>query len=242
MDATLIRAALVPAFMRLAGDANWWAPAPLRRLHERIGLRDAADEPVLVGIRRGRTRPRKGHVTTGQEVAPRRARARRGEGEQLREEILDAAARLLVETGDEDAVSIRAIAEAVGVTPPSIYLHFADKTELIFAVCERYLDGLDRMSEEAALASEDPLDSLLLRGRGYIRFGLENPEPYRVIFMRKPADTPLPWQYEKIVSSSAFGHLLQAVRRRRSSPGGSRGIRCWCRSPCGRPCTGSPRC
>ena len=29
--------------------------------------------------------------------------------------------------------------------------------------------------------------------------------------MRKPADTPLPWQYEKIVSSSAFGHLLQAV-------------------------------
>ena len=50
MDATLIRAALVPAFMRLAGDANWWAPAPLRRLHERIGLRDAADEPVLVGI------------------------------------------------------------------------------------------------------------------------------------------------------------------------------------------------
>jgi RND superfamily putative drug exporter len=41
MDATLIRATLVPAFMRLAGDANWWAPKPLRRLHERIGLREA---------------------------------------------------------------------------------------------------------------------------------------------------------------------------------------------------------
>ena len=144
-------------------------------------------------------------------MAPRRARARRGEGEKLREQILDAASRLLVETGDEDAVSIRAVAEAVGVTPPSIYLHFDDKTELIFAVCERYMDELDRMSEEAALASEDPLESLLLRGKGYIRFGLENPEPYRVIFMRKPADTPLPWQYEKIVSSSAFGHLLQSV-------------------------------
>jgi RND superfamily putative drug exporter len=38
VDATLIRAVLVPAFMRLAGKANWWAPAPLRRLHERIGL------------------------------------------------------------------------------------------------------------------------------------------------------------------------------------------------------------
>ncbi len=41
MDATLIRATLVPAFMRLAGNANWWAPKPLRRLHERIALREA---------------------------------------------------------------------------------------------------------------------------------------------------------------------------------------------------------
>jgi RND superfamily putative drug exporter len=41
VDATLIRALLVPAFMRLAGQANWWAPAPLRRLHARVGLREA---------------------------------------------------------------------------------------------------------------------------------------------------------------------------------------------------------
>ncbi|MGV9710649.1 MMPL family transporter [Gordonia sp. NPDC003424] len=38
MDATVIRMLLVPAFMRLAGRANWWAPGPLRRLHDRIGL------------------------------------------------------------------------------------------------------------------------------------------------------------------------------------------------------------
>ena len=43
VDATLIRGALVPAFMRLAGDANWWAPGPLRRLHDRIGLREHDD-------------------------------------------------------------------------------------------------------------------------------------------------------------------------------------------------------
>ncbi|GAA1481635.1 MMPL family transporter [Gordonia sinesedis] len=48
MDATLIRMLLVPAFMRLAGRANWWAPRPLRRLHERIGLAegDAPDDGV----------------------------------------------------------------------------------------------------------------------------------------------------------------------------------------------------
>ena len=40
LDATVIRMLLVPAFMRIAGAANWWAPAPLRRLHDRIGLRE----------------------------------------------------------------------------------------------------------------------------------------------------------------------------------------------------------
>jgi putative drug exporter of the RND superfamily len=41
VDATLIRGVLAPAFMRLAGHANWWAPLPLRRLHDRIGLRES---------------------------------------------------------------------------------------------------------------------------------------------------------------------------------------------------------
>jgi AcrR family transcriptional regulator len=148
---------------------------------------------------------------TAASASPRRARARRGEGEKLREQILEAASRLLVETGDEEAVSIRAVSEAVGVTPPSIYLHFADKNELIFAICERYFDELDRVTSEAARGSDDPVESIVLRGRAYVRFGLDNPEPYRVIFMRKPTATPLPWQHEKIVGSSAFGHLVEAV-------------------------------
>ncbi|HEX7166572.1 MAG TPA: MMPL family transporter [Acidimicrobiales bacterium] len=44
MDATLIRATLVPAFMRLAGEANWWAPAPLRRFYERFGFSESAQD------------------------------------------------------------------------------------------------------------------------------------------------------------------------------------------------------
>ncbi|MEV6124949.1 MMPL family transporter [Streptomyces sp. NPDC052077] len=46
MDATLVRGILVPAFMRMAGRFNWWAPAPLARLHRRIGLRDGDDDPA----------------------------------------------------------------------------------------------------------------------------------------------------------------------------------------------------
>ncbi|WP_156392061.1 MULTISPECIES: MMPL family transporter [unclassified Nocardioides] len=40
IDATIVRALLVPSLMRLLGEANWWAPGPLRRLHDRFGLKD----------------------------------------------------------------------------------------------------------------------------------------------------------------------------------------------------------
>ncbi|WP_116948439.1 MMPL family transporter [Jiangella endophytica] len=51
VDATLIRGVLVPALMRLAGRANWWAPGPLRRLHDRIGLREnVAAQPATTDL------------------------------------------------------------------------------------------------------------------------------------------------------------------------------------------------
>ena len=42
LDATVVRLLLVPATMTLAGRYNWWAPAPLRRLHTRLGLSETA--------------------------------------------------------------------------------------------------------------------------------------------------------------------------------------------------------
>lgn len=48
IDATLVRGVLVPSFMRLLGEWNWWSPAPLRRLHRRIGVSELADRPVPV--------------------------------------------------------------------------------------------------------------------------------------------------------------------------------------------------
>jgi RND superfamily putative drug exporter len=44
IDASVIRALLVPSLMKLLGKWNWWAPKPLRRLHERIGLREGGGE------------------------------------------------------------------------------------------------------------------------------------------------------------------------------------------------------
>lgn len=123
------------------------------------------------------------------DVRTRRPRARRGEGERLRDEILDATSRLLLERGDHQAVDIRSVADAVGVTPPSIYLHFADKAALIKAACGRHFRSLEQCIEGAVAGADDPLDELRRRGRAYVRFGIEHPEQYRILFMSRQSDS-----------------------------------------------------
>jgi AcrR family transcriptional regulator len=138
-----------------------------------------------------------------------RHRAPRGQGERLREEILEAAERLLIQTGNEEAVSIRAVADAVGVTPPSIYLHFADKSDLIYAVCEKNFAEFAHFIEAAIPGAAGPLDVLRGLGRAYVRFGLEHPEQYRILFLTRP---PEGWTADRILENAAFGHLLDAVQ------------------------------
>jgi AcrR family transcriptional regulator len=158
------------------------------------------------------TEPSASSATGKRPSESRRRRARRGEGDLLREDILSAAERLLVETGDQEAVSIRAVADAAGVTPPSIYLHFADKQELIFAVCERHFERFDRALEDAGAGASDPLEALRRRGRAYIRFGLDNPEPYRILFMTKPERQPAMWTPDRMASAFAFWNHVAAVQ------------------------------
>jgi RND superfamily putative drug exporter len=52
VDATLVRMFLVPAFMHVLGQANWWAPKPLARLHARFGISESGLSP-RVGPERG---------------------------------------------------------------------------------------------------------------------------------------------------------------------------------------------
>src|SRR5262249_40083226 len=144
--------------------------------------------------------------------AATRTRARRGEGELLREEILNAAERLLVESGNEESVSIRAIAEAVGVTSPSIYLHFPDKEALLFAVCERQFAIFREALEGAARSTDDPVDALERRAEAYVRFGLDHPEAYRIMFMARAG---LVEKHKNTVKTGtdAFTDLVEDVQR-----------------------------
>ncbi len=120
----------------------------------------------------------------------RRVRAKRGDGDRLRDEILDAVDTILSRTRKEDAVSIRAVAEEVGCTPPAIYLHFFDKNELLFEVCARRFLQLNEAIDKATQGVDDPLVALAIGTRAYVTFGLENPEYYRILFMGKPILTP----------------------------------------------------
>lgn len=141
----------------------------------------------------------------------RRPRLPKGEGRQLRAEILDATERLLLETGSAQAVSIRGVADAVGVTPPSIYRHFADKSELIFEVCARHFTALENHIGQACAGIDDPIDRLVALGVAYIEFGLANPEPYRIMFMTRPDVVPSAYHAEALADSAAFGMLLGCI-------------------------------
>ena len=147
------------------------------------------------------------------DTSGRRTRAPRGQGDKLRDEILRATEKLLVETGDEAAVSMRAIADAVGITPPAIYMHFADKDELIFAVCNARWAEFNEALDRAGDLSDDPVESLRQRGRAYIKFGMENPEHYRLLMMTKTDDPHEDIADLQKQGAVAFQHLIGAVSR-----------------------------
>ncbi|WP_051636843.1 TetR/AcrR family transcriptional regulator [Rhodococcus sp. UNC363MFTsu5.1] len=113
-----------------------------------------------------------------------RTPSRRGAGESLRTDILAAAAEMLGETGDVDAVSLRGVARRVGVTPTSIYLHFADREELHLAVKQLRFEEFAAVLQAAAeAAGDDPGARLRAMGHAYVRYGLANPGHYRVLFV-----------------------------------------------------------
>jgi len=116
-------------------------------------------------------------------VKERKARQKRF----LRQEILDAASELFVKEGFEH-VSMRRIADKIEYSPTTIYLHFKDKAELLEQLCHntfsRLINHLTKIHEQPG----DPLERLKRGLVAYIRFGLENPQHYRVVFMMPPPE------------------------------------------------------
>jgi AcrR family transcriptional regulator len=108
---------------------------------------------------------------------------------------MDAARDLLLELGDQDKLSVRAVTARVGVAPNALYLHFADKDALLSAVMNASYTELRSFLQAAVPAGAAPLEQLRAFGHAYLQFAAQRPGIYRVMFMTKiregvPVPTP----------------------------------------------------
>lgn len=116
-------------------------------------------------------------------VRVERRKNRRGEGQRLREDIVQAAAGLLDVTGSVEAVTLRAVAREVGISAPSIYAHFPDAESMVFAVVQEAFAAL-RVKLQGAFdqTAGDPVDRLRAVCQAYLDFAEMHPQRYRVMF------------------------------------------------------------
>jgi AcrR family transcriptional regulator len=143
-----------------------------------------------------------------------RARNPRGQGERLREALIDAAIELLADLQDVEALSVRAVTAHVGVTPTALYLHFADKDELLEAVkarCFRELRSYTLAAEQQA--GPDPRTRLEQHILAYIQFAADLPGYYRVLFHTRRGREPKTATLPSNLGTQAFGDLVRGVER-----------------------------
>ena len=140
---------------------------------------------------------------------PARQRNPRGQGERLRDDIIDAASRLLADPA-APPLTLRAVAREAGVAATSVYLHFADIQALTLAVAERRFSELVRLQEAARDGSADLCQQLRAGCLAYCEFGLAHQGQYQVMFaspLPMPADMP-PEQFPGLVP---FRRLIDGV-------------------------------
>lgn len=146
-----------------------------------------------------------------------RTRNPRGQGERLRASLLDAARELLLELGDQDRLSVRAVTARAGVSPNALYLHFDDREALLSAVMIASYRELRAFLQAAVTPGGDPIEQVRAYANAYLEFAEQRPGIYRVLFMTKvregvpvPQPGAAPGQDEGV---DAFNDLLGIVTR-----------------------------
>ena len=113
-------------------------------------------------------------------------RKARGSGHERPEEILSAARQLFLEHGIEN-VSTRQIAARVGISQTALYVYFKSKEDMLDRLVDAALRKLGARLDAVDRRCSDPIEFLRENFREYIRFGLENPDEYRLVFMLRDA-------------------------------------------------------
>lgn len=123
-------------------------------------------------------------TTSAPKLAPKRRPNRRGEGRRLRDEIVQAATRLVQEQGTEDVITLRAVAREAGIAAPSIYAHFRNPAAIQGAVVAETFGALTAALRTSREGIEDPVLRLWAQCDAYLRFAKEHPGRYRILFVR----------------------------------------------------------
>lgn len=106
----------------------------------------------------------------------------------LRQGLLEAALTLL-KTKDAQSLSLREVARQAGVSHTAPYRHFVDKASLLEAVAEEgFVEFGHYLNEAVASANAEPMESLKATGEAYVRYALDHPTHFRVMFSHFPAD------------------------------------------------------
>jgi AcrR family transcriptional regulator len=139
----------------------------------------------------------------------KRQRNPRGQGGQLRDDIIEAASKLLADPA-APPLTLRAVAREVGVAATSVYLHFADIQSLVLAVSERRFSELVKLQDEFVVTDGPPRDRIVAGCRAYCEFGIENPGHYQVMFsqpLRALEYVPV----EQMPGYAVFTELIESV-------------------------------
>jgi AcrR family transcriptional regulator len=139
-------------------------------------------------------------------VAERKER----EKQEMRKLILKAAKKLFVEEGYEK-VNIRNIAQEIEYSVGTIYLYFKDKDEILH---ELHTEGFDELyrRQQTTLAIQNPLERLRKHGEIYVRFGLENPDYYDLMFISLSQAKKIQEKQEWVVGQRTYEFLEQNIR------------------------------
>jgi AcrR family transcriptional regulator len=142
----------------------------------------------------------------------RRQPNRRGQGERLREELVNAALTL-IEAKRGEQLTLRGIARHVGIAATSVYLHFPDVDHLLAAVVEGGFAKLTEATNTAAAGITDPAEELRVRCRAYCHFALEHPDLYLIMFQTELPSTTIGDDPAATPGRGSFENLVRVVRR-----------------------------
>lgn len=122
-------------------------------------------------------------------LRPRPARKRDGQYHHgdLRRAMLQAAVRTIDSQG-VDAVTLRAVGASLGVSRTALYRHFQNKSSLLTAVAAEGFTTLRELLLEAWMGDDPSLEAFAAMGRAYVRFAIEHPAHYQVMFGGFPID------------------------------------------------------